>query len=1009
MKVKYLIILVLMALLGFVVARMMRLEERIRKSKVVEIVREDINKPLMKEMALDQLTRLADSSSIFFRANTDYLSALTTRIINGEQVQKWEDVFIKGVNLGVALPGHWPSEFSASYDDYLQWFILIGRMNANTIRTYTILPPDFYRALAWYNLHYEKQKIWLLQGVWASEPPHDNYADPGYTREFLKEIRDAIDVVHGNIVIPPRKGHADGIYAADVSRYTLGWALGREWEPVAVTTTNKNDTIGLSYGVFIDVLEGSPMEKWLAGVMEFTARYETQTYMAQRPISFINWLTLDPMYHNKELGADDLDNVDIEKFTATNLFKPGLFASYHVYPYYPDFIFLEDKYKNTLNHRGKPDNFLAYLTDLKKHQQGMPLVIAEYGVPSSRGSSHYTPFDYKHGGYSEQEQADMTVLMTEDIHQSGCAGGVCFEWIDEWFKNNWLVQPFEEPQESRKKWHNVENPEQNYGILALEARKKIIDGKPDDWKGSTDKPFIAADADAAYFYLAINMPGFDFKNNNLFVAIDTYNKNLGDFHLPFLKEPLKRGAEFLLEIKDTGNARVLVDNFYNIFADITKPERPGCRSVKNYDGKFVEQWMYSNPPRVDVLGDTSERKAHNRGKLQFGNILDPRTSNAGICWNKKGFVELRISWQTLNVSDPSTRSVLNGAQSDGSMNVTTTDGFHFRFFITDKKNHPVKKYPNDETLWFTWDTWDIPEYQVRIKPVYHSLAKIFSELEPIDSAAIQSVSPNHRFSLCNFYHGKPGAITFAFDGRCYSQFSNAAPALRKYNLKATFAKTYYGPPITGGTHYLQMMDEEYNKLIAENHEVRPDGPWVVGSGKGEKLVASPWKDSHPFTRIFGDNKPTLHQVDSILQKGAGTWNILVLRHVYDPATKEYANLIHLGGKEVQNISPEYLDKLIRVARNTGFWIAPFDQVSNYLYVRDHSKIIQSGYNTLFFVKVSNQLGELFNTRPVSVAYSGPARLIRVKGSASDGTFRVKGGILYIDLWPNTEATIEILE
>lgn len=40
---------------------------------------------------------------------------------------------------------------------------------------------------------------------------------------------------------------------------------------------------------------------------------------------------------------------------------------------------------------------------------------------------------------------------------------------------------FEVPANRRKFWHNMENPEQNFGVIAVEQRSKIVDGKSDDW------------------------------------------------------------------------------------------------------------------------------------------------------------------------------------------------------------------------------------------------------------------------------------------------------------------------------------------------------------------------------------------------------------------------------------------------------------------------------------------------------------------------------------------------
>lgn len=45
----------------------------------------------------------------------------------------------------------WFTEFSYDEALYLKWFEQIGAMNANTIRVYTLLPPQFYSALVYYN------------------------------------------------------------------------------------------------------------------------------------------------------------------------------------------------------------------------------------------------------------------------------------------------------------------------------------------------------------------------------------------------------------------------------------------------------------------------------------------------------------------------------------------------------------------------------------------------------------------------------------------------------------------------------------------------------------------------------------------------------------------------------------------------------------------------------------------------------------------------------------------
>jgi hypothetical protein len=40
-----------------------------------------------------------------------------------------------------------------------------------------------------------------------------------------------------------------------------------------------------------------------------------------------------------------------------------------------------------------------------------------------------------------------------------------FAWMDEWFKKSWAVADYEIPPENTRRWHNVMDAEQAYGIL----------------------------------------------------------------------------------------------------------------------------------------------------------------------------------------------------------------------------------------------------------------------------------------------------------------------------------------------------------------------------------------------------------------------------------------------------------------------------------------------------------------------------------------------------------------
>src|SRR3989337_3499468 len=102
--------------------------------------------------------------------------------------------FIKGVNLGFGLPGKYPTEFPEDINTYLEWFRMIKEMNANVFRTYTILPPQFYKALRQFNQDRQgEDNLFLIQGIWVELPDDDDFTGDGYKDEVMKEIRNAID------------------------------------------------------------------------------------------------------------------------------------------------------------------------------------------------------------------------------------------------------------------------------------------------------------------------------------------------------------------------------------------------------------------------------------------------------------------------------------------------------------------------------------------------------------------------------------------------------------------------------------------------------------------------------------------------------------------------------------------------------------------------------------------------------------------------------------------------
>jgi len=676
----------------------------------------------------------------------------------------WRPFFIKGINLGAALPGRHPSEFPGKAT-YAAWISEMAELGVNAIRVYTIHPPAFYEALAEHNAKAAKP-IWLIHGVWTEPPPDDDFREEGWWSRWRLEMRQVVDLIHGRADIPPEPGHASGAYRADVSAWTLAIILGREWEPAGVEAYDARHP-GLSdyRGRFLSVKQGNATEVFMTLAMDYFLDYEFDTYHAQRPLAYTNWPTLDPLTHptestkdeelawDRKLGVtpgerqireydNDAVGLDMEKVETLPECRAGIFASYHAYPYYPDFMNLDPGYAKG------GDNYAAYLRDLVAHHRRHPVVISEFGVPSSRLVAHWQPQGMTHGGQSEREQGEQDARMFRDIHDSGCAGGMLFAWIDEWFKKNWLVIDDEVPLERKPLWYNVEDAEENYGLIAYHpgaAGPAIrIDGKAGDWAQVPD--YLAGPdlrlkvlADEGWLNLGLFFKGPlpDWGREGLAVGLDTHGAALGDHRLPWgLGLRSQAGLEFVVRFQGDQTA-LYADAPYDLFTH--RLDRP-IRSVDNDAGRFVMPMTESNRPRIGRDGTRFpghrqaigwlRRGTQDRSDPAFDSRAEWREGPAGDGWS---FLEARIPWGLLNVTDPSSRRVIRDAIPPGDeVGTVVTEGFRLCLvrFRTEGPGplQPAGSLPvaRDGVLplppLFTWPTWEQPTFH-RVRKQSFDLVK----------------------------------------------------------------------------------------------------------------------------------------------------------------------------------------------------------------------------------------------------------------------------------------------
>ncbi|MCA1055400.1 hypothetical protein LCM10_10420 [Rossellomorea aquimaris] len=688
--------------------------------------------------------KMEDGLKVAGKTGSDYIQV--------NQDGKWNDLIIKGVNMGIAKPGAFPGETAITKEEYLRWFKQIGAMNANSIRVYTIHPPAFYEAFYEYNRMAEKP-LYLFHGVWVNEEifleTNDAFAKEN-TEEFQAEIKRTIDLVHGNAKLPERKGHASGTYSFDISPYVLGWIFGVEWDPEVVLSTNeKHKDLEDFKGEYLTTKGAEPFEIWLSEMMEEGIAYETKEYKWQRPVSFTNWVTTDLLEHPSEPSeTEDLVTVDPNVMTGTEKFHGGLFASYHIYPYYPDFLNYEPEYVNYIDHRGEKNNYAGYLNDMKKAHT-MPLLVAEFGVPGSRGLTHRNVSGMDQGHHSEKEQGEINARLFEDIVEEKAAGGLVFAWQDEWFKRTWNTMDYDDP-DRRPFWSNAQTNEQQFGMLSFdpgesESSMIQVDGRPEDWVVKDISPAFSdgdhsmyVTSDERYVYVRVDTDGIT-PGKDTYLLFDTVDGQ-GESTLPDVSGVRTSGVDFALHIQGEEKARLLVDSYYDTFyyhyGEVLDMIPLNDYASKKDNGNYHGIRLTLNK-ELTIDGKVLPFDSYETGVMTFGtaNQKDEdydSLTDISVSPSKDRY-EIRIPWQLLNIKDPSQREAMGDLWKEGLEADRIIDGINIGLYETDGEDsfsYPSKQGNLMDPKGFyhyTWETWEQPTYHERLKQSYYEMQEAYEK------------------------------------------------------------------------------------------------------------------------------------------------------------------------------------------------------------------------------------------------------------------------------------------
>jgi hypothetical protein len=639
------------------------------------------------------------------------------------QASGFADRFWPGVNLGSTTPGAHPGELRLPRATLDRWLREMGSFGVRVVRVYTILPPAFYDALGAYNTAHPDAPLWLVQGVWIPEEEflaHRDLYRASLVGTFEAELDRAVSVVHGDAVIAPEPGHASGTFRTDVSRWLLAWSPGVEWDPVATMESDRRHANRPAYRGRYVTTRGAPTptESWLAQMLDHLASREAARGWS-RPITFTNWLTTDPLAHPEDPDRnEDLVSIDAMHLAATPRWPGGFFASYHAYPYYPDFLDLSRDYAE-YQVDGKPDAYAGYLHALRAHHDDQAVMITEFGVPSGLGVAHRGPGGRDQGDHSERESMQIDADMLRLIHREGFAGGIVFAWTDEWFKHTWNTQDLEVPVERRALWRNTYTNEEHFGIVAQDARLATeisLDGVATEWTDGfaprlhrdPTAPVTAVDATHDEEHLYLHLEAHDAQAWDREPIVLAFDVAPGGNELLPDSAGRARGSDAAVVVGPGNRARLLLSTA------LDGTGSPGA-------------W---HAPRLVLRRDHSGTgsaalETADISVLPWGNG-DPRAAEGdtrNLAAASGTTIELRIPWMLLGYADPSSHLV---RVHDGTRATTTRTG---RVAIT-----IALAGATIATSGYDWDDWNTVQAHERRKQGTEVLRDAFAALANASSA-----------------------------------------------------------------------------------------------------------------------------------------------------------------------------------------------------------------------------------------------------------------------------------
>lgn len=200
------------------------------------------------------------------------------------------------------------------------------------------------------------------------------------------------------------------------------------------------------------------------------------------------------------------------------------------------------------------------------------------------------------------------------------------------------------------------------------------------------------------------------------------------------------GVDFIITLNKE-QPRIVIDRYYDFFTymyayHLEMIDKPEPNLYKN-SGTFSPIHYVLSKKYMSAEGEILMAfSTHETGKLREGNA-NPDSKDydslADFYINAEGELELRIPWLLIQSKDPSTKEFIGDVHQDGIEASRIVDEIYIGALYVADSGTVLDSFPSTENhvlndlRAYSWQNWEIPEYQERLKQSYYIIRDFFAD------------------------------------------------------------------------------------------------------------------------------------------------------------------------------------------------------------------------------------------------------------------------------------------